>query len=97
MTCERTCATCAHWSNTEPAMATGIRRAAGADQAIGTCLFSAPTVLSLAGVVVSQWPQTHADRHCGEWTEHAGGPDNGERAGDDRTNGLTVTPFRRAA
>ena len=88
MTCERVCANCANWSNTEPSMSTGIRRPRGANEEIGTCLLSGPTVVSLAGIIVSVFPETHADRHCGDWTEEDdGGPDDGE----------TVVPFPTTA
>lgn len=83
------CATCAWWNNVAPVLATGIRRAAGSEQQLGTCEVDAPVVVRLAGAVTSQFPETHATRRCGRWAPKVnGGPDDGERV---------VVPFSPAA
>lgn len=98
MTCERSCATCAWWSNVEPSYATATRRPAGADPEIGICQFSPPVVIGLAGLTMTRFPETHATRACGQWTdENGGGPDDGERVGSGGEIDNTVIPFRRAA
>lgn len=86
-----TCSTCAWWSNTEPSMATGIRRPNGANPQIGICRRAAPILMQAGGVPMTRFPETHADRGCGQWTGKGSGPDDGERAPS------TVTPFRKAA
>jgi hypothetical protein len=98
MTCERSCVSCTWWSNIEPSYATATRRPAGADPEIGICQFSPPVVLALAGLTMTRFPETHATRTCGEWTdEHGGGPDDGERVGPGREIDSTVVPLRRVA
>lgn len=98
MTCERTCASCAWWSNEQPPLATGSRRAAGADPEIGTCTIAPPTVVLLADMQGSYFPETLASRGCGRWAPGpGGGPNDGERLGQGEQADATVTPFRRIA
>ena len=97
MTCERTCASCNWWSNEQPQLATGSRRAAGADPEIGTCMIAPPVIVRLAGMQGSYFPETRASRGCGCWSGTGGGPDGGESLGHPLESGATVTPFRRIA
>jgi hypothetical protein len=98
MTCERTCASCAWWSNEEPTLATGSRRAAGADPEIGTCMIAPPVIVRLAGMQGSYFPETLASRGCGRWAANTdGGPDDGERVGQGGESEDNVMPFRRVA
>ena len=97
MTCERTCSSCTWWSNEQPTLATGSRRAAGADPEIGTCTIAPPVVVRQAGIQGSYFPETLASRRCGRWSGSGGGPDGGERVGQGGELDGTVTPFRKIA
>lgn len=98
MTCGRTCSTCVWWSNEQPALATGSRRAAGADAEIGACTFGPPIVIRQAGIHGSYFPETLSSRGCGKWAAgNGGGPDDGEHVGPDGEVDSTVIPFRKAA
>lgn len=75
---DQRCANCAWWRTDHPTIATGTRRPAGADEAIGACTAHAPVAIGLSGMVVSTFPEVHADRVCGDWRPRAaGGPDGG--------------------
>lgn len=97
MTCERTCASCKWWSNEQPSLATGSRRAAGADLEIGTCTIAPPIVVRHAGIQGSYFPETLASRGCGRWAGLGGGPDGGERVEQGGEIDANVMPFRRIA
>lgn len=102
MTCERTCASCAFWSNVAPPIATAMRRPAGAAEDVGICGRMPPVIVKHpSGGHSSQFPQVLSSRHCGEWEPitggTGGGPDDGERVGGSADGSATVTPFRRAA
>jgi hypothetical protein len=86
------------WSNTEPALGTATRRPLGADLQIGICTFSPPVVVGLGGMTMTRFPETHATRACGEWSNgNTGGPDDGERIGNGVGLNDTVIPFRKVA
>ena len=86
-----TCSTCAHWHRAAPPLATAIRHA-NPDQWVGTCQLLAPSLISQAGVPMTLFPQTHADRTCGDWMiSGPHGPDDGEEIDSN------VVPLRGAA
>ena len=85
-----TCSTCAHWRRQAPTIATAIRRASPAPD-VGTCQLIAPGVFMQAGIPVTLWPETHADRTCGDWMVSGPFDPNG---GEEMNN---IVPLRGAA
>ncbi|MDR6789551.1 hypothetical protein J2Y58_002924 [Sphingomonas sp. BE138] len=77
------CATCSFWSRNLPSITTGLRKAKGADENLGTCQFLPPVVVALGGSAVSMQPETHSTRGCNQWLggfEGPDGPDGGHEA-----------------
>ena len=83
---QRCCANCVSWSNTEPPLASGIRKPAGSVTDVGICRFNPPVLMPGEG---ARFPEIHASRICDDWMrdERGDGPDGGDK----------VVQFRRKA
>lgn len=86
---DRTCATCRWWHQGAPPLATASRHATPVPS-VGTCQLYAPVLAETRWFPVTMFPETHADRTCGDWQEGLE-PDDGERASAD------VVPIRSEA
>lgn len=85
------CATCRHWHEGAPPLsAASLNPQAKAN--VGTCQLYAPVLTESRWFLVSMFPETHADRSCGDWEERPD-PDDGERADID----TVVVPIRSEA
>jgi len=92
MSDNRRCDTCRFWTRKGPQLSAATRDPCEKTW-LGTCQIEPPKLMMLSGTPVGLWPQTPADRFCGEWEPEisGGGPDDGERA-----NG-NIVPFGRSA
>lgn len=73
------CDNCEWWVENGPQLANATRDLVKASR-VGTCQVRPPAAMLLAGVIVTVFPETHADRFCGEWgPQDAEAPSPGEK------------------
>jgi hypothetical protein len=90
----RTCATCRWWVPRGATIAQAQRNPAVPIN-VGTCQARSPQVVRTVFGAQGFWPETHADRYCGEYFPDDfddGGPGGGEQVPADN-----VVPLRDAA